>query len=114
MEIVSESKTNTEEQLRRESDEIVKRSQKPNKAQEEIIQKIIQKNEGYDKDISNLEKQLLGGHHDVGTQELMDAQLSFSVDPNLSNDSNLPQNVPKLDSGLNDESEVSDYNNLNF
>mmetsp|Transcript_28772 Transcript_28772/g.28481 ORF Transcript_28772/g.28481 Transcript_28772/m.28481 type:complete len:115 (-) Transcript_28772:158-502(-) len=114
MEIASESKTNTQEQGRRENDEIVKRSQKPHKAQDEMIQKIIQKNEGYDKDISNLEKQLLGGHNDVNTQELMDAQLSFSVDPNLSNDSNLPQNVPKLDSDLNNKSEVSDYNNLNF
>lgn len=102
--------------------EIIKKSEMPNKGQEKLIQKIIQQTQGFDKDMNNLEKQLLGEKveegkqewNDVDSNDVMDAEISFSVDPNLSNDPDLPGNCPKLDSNLNTKTEVSDYNNLNF
>ena len=79
-----------------------------------------------DKDINKLENELLNDDskdekapqeeqlNDVKLEDLLEAHESFSEDPDLCNDSNIPSNWPPLDSELNFKSSVNDYNNQNF
>lgn len=107
--------------------EVVKKSDKPMKAQEEIINRIIHKNKGKeDKDINKLEEELLKDHShnksskkeqqwkDVQMEDIMQAHESFTIDPDLSNDSKIPSNCPPLDSDLGLKSSVNDYSNHHF
>jgi hypothetical protein len=113
----------------------IKKSDKPIKAQEETIQKIIEKNKGKeDPEFVQLEQELMGSEFqpllpgledsniktknqqwkDVDTEDLSKAHESFTVDNDLANDPNIPDTCPKLDSELNFKSSVSDYNSRNF
>ena len=121
------NKNNISPKIYQEEIEVVKKSEKPTKGQEKIFQMIIQKNTKYDEDIGNLEKEMMKDKEnpiknngimktewkDVDSEELLNAHMSFSVDPSLSKDPNIPDTCPPLDSELNFNSSVNDYSHLN-
>jgi len=121
------NKNNISPKIYQEEIEVVKKSEKPTKGQEKIFQMIIQKNTKYDEDIGKLEKEMMKDKEnpiknngimktewkDVDSEELLNAHMSFSVDPSLSKDPNIPDTCPPLDSELNFNSSVNDYSHLN-
>jgi hypothetical protein len=79
--------------------EVVKQSERPDGDKRGIINKIINNGTQVD-DLDSLGKEIMDGKikkwNDVGSEEIMQAQISFSVDDDLDNDPNIPKNLQKL------------------
>lgn len=102
--------------------EIVKKSENPTKGQEEIFKKIIEKNPKYDKEMGELEKEIMNEKEDFKQnniiknrnngeiEDIWTTQISHPVGDNLIN---ICDKRPTVDSKLNNDSCVNDYNNMN-
>lgn len=121
--------------------EVVKKSERPTKKQDEIIQKIIARDKAKpDDDVAKLEEELLAvrpdedekfesllseindqskdhgkrfNWNDVNSEDLLNAHDSFTEDPDLSKDLNIPSTCPPLDPDIALDSSHNAYNSRN-
>lgn len=121
--------------------EVVKKSERPTKKQDEIIRKIIARDKDKsDDDVAKLEEELLAvrpdedekfesllseindhskdhgkrfNWNDVNSEDLLNVHDSFTVDPDLSKELNIPSDCPPLDPDIALDSSHNAYNSRN-